>query len=200
MSRFASMLAVLLFALPARADDWKMYKAGDGWTLERRKRDGSNYYEHRAFTSLPIDPMRAADEIWATMKEGDMIALKRRQILRASENEMIVYDQIKTPVVADRDYTIRVRRLVDAAKRKTEFRCEDANELGPPPAAGYVRIPAIRAGWTTEPDGHGGTRLGYYAYSEPGGFVSAWMVRAAQADRSFADMARMIDRLLKLKR
>jgi len=75
------------------------------------------------------------------------------------------------------------------------FECETANERGPAPKSGYVRIPAIHAGWYVEPDGHGGTRLGYFAFSEPGGSVPAWLVRGAQADRSMADVQRMVKRL-----
>ena len=41
----------------------------------------------------------------------------------------------------------------------------------------------------------GGTVLGYFAYSEPGGSVPAFLVRGAQADRSLADVVRMKQRL-----
>jgi hypothetical protein len=120
--------------------------------------------------------------------------LKHRDILRQSENELIIYDQIRAAVVSDRDYVIRVRRIHDPARHRTEFRCESTSE-GPPPARGYVRMPVIRAGWIVEPNGRGGTRLTQYAFSEPGGWVSAWLVRGAQADRSMADVHRMLRRL-----
>ena len=58
-----------------------------------------------------------------------------------------------------------------------------------------MRISVISAGWYVEPDGKGGTRLGYFAFSEPGGSVPAWLVRGAQADRSMADVVRMVKRL-----
>jgi hypothetical protein len=47
----------------------------------------------------------------------------------------------------------------------------------------------------TEPNGDGGTRLTYYAYSDPGGPLPAFLVRGAQADRSLADVVRMKKRL-----
>jgi hypothetical protein len=103
-------------------------------------------------------------------------------------------------VVSDRDYTITVRRIYDPARRRTQFRCETHNQLGPAAAAGYVRIPMIRAGWSVEPDGKGGTRLYYFAYSEPGGLIAAFVARGAQADRSFADVVRMALRLLQQRR
>jgi len=142
---------------------------------------------------VAIDPARAVEEIWAAVRGGDMESLKRRQLLREASDELIIYDQIRTPIVSDRDYTIRVRRITVGAR--TEFRCETANELGPAPARGYVRIWHIVAGWTVDPDGKGGIVLGHFAYSEPGGSVPAFLVRGAQADRSMADVVRMKGRL-----
>jgi hypothetical protein len=175
---------------------WKPHRTREGVTLERRAVPGSSYYEYRVIVEIAVDPVRAADEIWAALQGGDMDSLKRRQILRASGEELIVYDQIRAPVVSDRDYTLRVQRLYDPARRRTQFRCETANELGPPRARGHVRIPVIRAGWMTEPDGRGGTRLTQFAYSDPGGLLPAFLVRGAQADRSLADVLRMRQRLL----
>ncbi|HEX2573163.1 MAG TPA: START domain-containing protein [Polyangia bacterium] len=174
---------------------WKAQATKNGVTLEKREVPGSSYYEYRAVVDVAVDPARAAEELWSAMRGGDMEDLKHRQILRASDHELLIYDQIRTPVVSDRDYTIRIRRVYDPARQRTQFRAETANELGPPPAHGYVRVPMIRAGWMTEPDGHGGTRLTHYAYSEPGGYVAAFLVRGAQADRSLADVLRMIQRL-----
>lgn len=179
------------------SEGWKSYETRDGVTLERRKPDGSRFYEHRAWVDVKIDPARAADEIWAALGGGDMDSLKRRELLSETADEMLIYDQIKTPIVSDRDYTITVRRR--RAGARVSFECETANERGPAPQAGLVRIPLIRAGWIVEADGRGGTRLGYFAYSEPGGSVPAWMVRGAQADRSMADVVRMVKRLTKAR-
>jgi hypothetical protein len=195
------MHALVLFAVTAvsiadvdASGGWSTYATRDGVTVERRKPEGSRFYEHRAVVDLPrVDVTRAAGEIWKALRGGDMDSLKHREILHESADELVIYDQIRTPVVSDRDYTITVRRRSVGAR--VWFECETANERGPTPAAGYVRITMIRAGWYVEPDGRGGTRLGYFAYSEPGGSVPAWLVRGAQADRSVADVVRMAKRL-----
>jgi hypothetical protein len=183
----------------ARAE-WRAAATKGGVTIERRHVSGSPYYEYRVVVTVPLPPARVAEEVWRTMREGDMDSLKRREILGDNGDELIIYDQIRTPVVSDRDYTVRVRRRFDAASGRTLFRCESANELGPPPARGYVRIPIIRAGWMTAPDGKGGTTLTYYAFSEPGGAVPAFLVRGAQQDRSLADVVRILGRLRRLSR
>ncbi|MCA1665762.1 MAG: hypothetical protein LC659_16085 [Myxococcales bacterium] len=189
----ALLLAVHIGDIDAR-DGWATYAARDGITLERRRAEGSRFYEHRAIVDIAgVTPARAADEIWRALRSGDMDSLKHREILSARDDELVIYDQIRTPVVSDRDYTIVVRRRATAGR--VWFECETANERGPAPAKGYARIPTIAAGWYVEPDGSGGTRLGYFAYSEPGGSLPAWLVRGAQADRSMADVVRMVARL-----
>jgi hypothetical protein len=188
------LLAVQFGDVDAR-DGWATWGTRDGVTLERRKPDGSRFYEHRAWVDVAIDPARAADEIWAAVRGGDMESLKRREVLSQSADEVLIYDQIRTPIVSDRDYTVTVRRRRDGAR--VIFECETANERGPALQAGLVRVPVVHAGWVVEPDGHGGTRLGYFAFSEPGGSVPAWMVRSAQAERSMADVVRMVKRLEK---
>lgn len=172
---------------------WSAWTTREGITLERRAVEGSKYYEHRAFVDVPIAPARAVDEIWASVRGGDMDSLKHRDLLHEAPDELVIYDQIRTPVVSDRDYTVVVtrRRLGE----RVEIHCDVANERGPGPQKGYVRIPLVHGGWTVAPDGHGGTRLGYFAFSEPGGALPAFVVRRAQAERSLADVARMVKRL-----
>jgi len=187
------LLAVQFGDVDAR-DGWSTYATKDGVTLERRKPEGLRFYEHRARVDLPsVAPARAAAEIWRSMKTGDMDSLKHREILSDKPDELVLYDQIRTPVVSDRDYTVVVRRYTVGAR--TIFECRTANERGPAPARGYVRIPLIDAGWYVEPDGRGGTRLGYFAYSEPGGSVPAFLVRGAEQDRAMRDVIRMAKRL-----
>ena len=194
MRLVAVLLLLVQFGDVDARDGWTPYATRDGVTLERRKAEGSRFYEHRAVVDVAIDPARAANEIWQALRGGDMDSLKHREILAATPDELVIYDQIRTPVVSDRDYTIVVRRRRGAGA-KVSFECETANERGPAPQKGYVRIPLIRAGWTVDADGKGGTRLGYFAYSEPGGSVPAFLVRGAQADRSMADVVRMVRRL-----
>ncbi|MDB4968883.1 MAG: Collagenase [Myxococcales bacterium] len=194
MRTFAILLAAAVqFGDLDAHDGWATQATRDGVTLEWRAVAGSKFHEYRSFVDVAIDPARAVTEIWAALRGGDMDSLKHRDLLRDTPDELVIYDQIRTPIVSDRDYTITMRRISNGAR--TEFRCETTNEKGPPPARGYVRIPRISAGWQVEPNGKGGTRLGYFAFSEPGGSVPAFLVRGAQADRSLADVVRMKQRL-----
>ena len=169
---------------------WKVHATKEGVTLERRAVAGSSYYEYRAVLDVAADPEQVAKLIWQGFRSGDMETLKRREMLRDTENELLIYDQIKTPIVQDRDYVIEVKRIYRPDSRRTEFRCATVTGVGPAPAPGHVRIPIIRAGWMVEPSGSG-ARITYYAYSEPGGYITALIARGAQGDRSMADVLRM---------
>lgn len=180
--------------------DWKPQSTKEGITLERRAVPGSKFYEYRAVVAIAVEPELAAEDIWRALRGSDMETLKRRDILRESPDELLIYDQIRTPIVNDRDYVITVKREHDATARRTRFRCATVSGVGPPAAPKHVRIPIIRAGWMVEPGAHGGTQLTYYAYSEPGGLITAFLARGAQADRSMADVVHMTRRLRKLAR
>jgi hypothetical protein len=176
---------------------WKQFRKVGAVTLWRRPVAGTSYYELRGQVDVPVAPEIAAAEVWASITEGDMATLKRREVLRKRDNELLIYDQINTPVVSDRDYTILIRRIVDG--NRIQFRCITVDGIGPPPQKGFVRVPIIRAGWMVEPDGHGGSRIWYFSYSEAGGNITALIARGAQQDRAEADVTRIRDRILKRK-
>jgi hypothetical protein len=171
---------------------WSSKKSKDGVTLEQRNVSGSSFREYRAMVDVPVDPAFAAAEVWSALENGDMEDLKRREILERKPDSLLIHDEIHTAVVSDRDYVIEVTRRRQGGR--TEFRCATV-AAGPAPQKGFVRVPIVRAGWITEPSSGGGTRLIHYAYSEPGGSVPAFLVRGAQADRSLADVLRMVKRL-----
>src|SRR5262249_9102990 len=122
-----TLLAVQLGDIDAK-DGWKAWGTKEGVTLERRAVDGSKYYEHRAFVDVAVAPARVVDEIWASMRAGDMDSLKHRDILSERADELVIYDQIRTPVVSDRDYTVVITRR--RVGERVEFRCETDNGRG----------------------------------------------------------------------
>src|SRR5262249_38996204 len=98
---------------------WRTDATKDGPVRERRRVAGSPFYEYRAVVGVQLDPSLVADEIWRSFHEGDQENLRRRDVLRESSDELLVYDQIHTPVVSDRDYTMMVKRVFDPARKRT---------------------------------------------------------------------------------
>ena len=174
---------------------WQPYKAKHGIAVERRAVPGSRFFEYRASISAPAAPEAILDHMWHFVGEGKSPIIKKRQVLKQEPTEMIMYDQVKTPVVSDRDYTLRVRRVTDPSSHRCQMIFETVNQLGPPVDPKYVRIPAIRGRWLIEPDDKGGSRLTYQSFSEPGGSIPAFLIHGAQFDQIVHDVEGLLQRL-----
>jgi hypothetical protein len=177
-------------------EPWQKYKVKHGVSVDRRPVAGSHFFEYRASTSIPMAPAVLIDNMWNTVITHAGPVVKKRQVLKRSESEILFYDQIAAPVVSDRDYTLRMRKI---ALGNNHFRMtfETANEQGPPPDPKYVRIPAIRGQWDLEPDPSvpGGTRATYQSYSEPGGSVPTFVIHGAQVDQMVRNIEALSTRI-----
>ena len=132
---------------PAQAQSgWQAYKAKQGISVERRPVAGSKFFEYRAMVSATVAPEKIIDQLWRFVTTATAPVLKKRQVIKQEASEIVIYDQIKTPVVSDRDYTLLVRKVADPGSHRYRMTFETANHLGPPVDPKYVRIPAIRGG------------------------------------------------------
>jgi hypothetical protein len=189
---------LLLLSAAAHADEpWKPINVKDTVTYEKRAVPGSSYYEYRASFTVTAQPPAVVEAMWQAVTGATPPTVKKREVLKRSANEMLIYDQLHARVVSDRDVTLRLQR-VPAPDGGGEIRFDTANELGPPPAAGFVRLPVVRGAWTAKAVPGGGTALTYVCYSEPGGSVPAFMVRGGQQDKIVEAVERMLGTLRKL--
>jgi len=176
----------------AHADEgWSQAGAKNGVTYEKRAVNGSKFLEYRATTQVSVAPDQALQAIWKVITEMPPASNKRR-VIKRSDDEVVVYDQINTPIVSDRDVTIRMYKVV--RPDGFEMRFESNESLGPPPDPKRVRIPMVRGLWSLVA-AQGGTRLTYVCYSEPGGSIPAWMVRGPQRDHVTIDVERILSHL-----
>lgn len=175
---------MLLVLLALTATEWKVYKTfDDGVTLETRRHDGQRFDELRVSGQVKMTPKDIADSVWRMRKEGwDFRVHKQRIFLRDTPTDRLIYSQILTPIVTDRDYTVHQYRLNDAATGVYQILFEAANDQGPPPAKGHVRVELIRGGWTFEPDGEGGTNVSYFFQNDPAGSLPPFLVRGELRD------------------
>jgi hypothetical protein len=193
-----SAAAFVLFAIcaaPAGADEpWKSYAVKDGVTFEKRPHPGSSFYDYRATTVVAFPPQTVLDAIWSGITQSLPSTVKKREVLAHTDSEFVVYDQIKAPVVSDRDVTIRIRKVQRPDGGALEVHFDSTTDVGPPAAPGHVRIPVVRGQWTIMA-APGGSLLTYSCYSEPGGSIPAFMARGAQQDQVPLDVGRILDRL-----
>ncbi len=191
-----------LSAAAAHADEpWVQVARADreGVTLDRRAIPGSKYYEYRAQAVTPASPEAVLRAIWDGVRGQLPPSVKQRTMISTSASELVFYDQLKTKVISDRDFTIRMTQEHEPQSGIIRVPFGTMNHLGPPPAPGYVRVPTIRGNWiiTPEPVAAGEppkTRLTYLCYSEPGGSIPAFMVRGAQQEQVLVDMHRALVR------
>lgn len=194
MRPFTLLLGLLALAVPARADEqWKSVSDKDGIRVEKRGVAGSKFPEVRAAGHSTLPPGRLAAAIWANRADGKFTRKSRRlrQVISETDTVRVVYEQIRTPLVSDRDFTARLVRSTDA---KGVFHVEFTTvDEGPPPNPKLVRLPRVHGSWSVTPAADGGCDVVYIVYSEPGGSIPAWMVRGAQIDTAGDVVVEVID-------
>jgi hypothetical protein len=152
--------------------------------VELRKVPGSKFDEVRVSTTSGSSLASLCDAVWGKGLSGKKPegAFKKRVVLKETEHERWTYEQIRVPVVADRDYVIRVKRVHDAPSGQCEVAFDTQEDPRYPPDADHVRIPSIRGTWKLVPNASGKVDISYVVYSDPGGSVPALLARGGQRD------------------
>ncbi len=186
-------LAVLMLVggVAVAEEAWEVTSSKNGVTVSKRKVSGSKYYEYQLIANAPAPPAVFQDKLWKGLLDDAPPTVEKRQVIRKSENELVVYDHIHAKVVSDREVVLRLLRWTENGSYFMTF--DTANELGPPPDGKRVRLPSVHGRWTITPDGSG-SHLVYQCYSEPGGTVPAFLVRGAQQDQITTDLKRALAR------
>lgn len=183
--------ALLLLVAAARAESpWQPLFTKNGVAYDKRAVPGSKFPEYRAVFTVPRPPEAAIDAVWMLWKEGSIDHAGSREYLRRTDEEIVVHDRITTPVVNDREVTLRLVKM----KAPLGLRFESRSDLAPPPTPGHVQLPVVRGQWVMDvvPEG---TRLTFTCYSEPGGSVPALFVRGALQSQFVRDVERVRNQL-----
>ncbi len=187
----------VLEVVASSREPWQQHKVKRGISVERRPVKGSPFFEYRASIAIPMAPAELIEDMWRTVADRPGPLVKKRQVLRKGDTEIVFYDQIQPPVVSDRNYTMRLRKVA-LGQDRFQMIFETANELGPGPDPKHVRIPAIRGFWNLVPDpsGPGSALVTYQSFSEPGGAVPAFMIHGAQVDQTVKSVEVLKARIL----
>ena len=194
----ASFLVMCLGLAPiaTRADEgWQRVTVRDGVTVDRRPVPGSKIYETRATASTKVAPAQLFRVLWDRRAYKEFVPyVKHEDILAETATELLVYDQVRVPLVADRDYVVRIRGVVDPSTQVhlIEFFSDDS--AGPPQAKDHIRVRNIRGGWELRPSASGGTDITYWMHSDPGGSIPAWIVNLVQKREVPKYIRLMLDR------
>ena len=176
--------ALTLLLVLSQTPGWREDRTVDGMKVELRAVAGSKFEEVRVSTTSSSSLGALCDAVWGKglsnkKPEGEF---KKRVVIKETEDERWTYEQIRVPVVADRDYVIHVQRLSDAPSGRCEIAFETREDPRFPPTADHVRIPAIRGKWRLVPNPAGRVDVSYVVYSDPGGSVPSLLARGGQRD------------------
>lgn len=106
--------------------------------------------------------------------------LKENKILDRGADSLVVYQRLGLPIIDDRDYTLQI--TWGAEDPILWMRFAVANERGPAPVSGVVRVTGHEGGWRLEPEGGKGTHAVYRFYFDAGGSVPSWLGKGPAKD------------------
>jgi hypothetical protein len=100
--------------------------------------------------------------------------VRQSRVLTRGERSLDVYQRLDLPLIDDRDFTLRVSWGEDGAARWLRFAI--ANERGPQPIPGVVRVRVNQGSWYLAPIGDGrATRAMYQFHLDLAGSIPAWL-------------------------
>lgn len=174
-----------VWAVPALADstpEWRADGVSDGLWVQRREVRGSSYDEFRVIAARTLNLSRLCDVIFAKGGVQSNVHFKKRELLRETDTERWMYEQIAVPWVSDRDYVMHTKLEVPASSGRCEVSFATENDPSRPPVRGFVRIPAIRGHWAAAPLADGRLWIAYEVFSDPGGGIPGFLARGGQRD------------------
>lgn len=179
-----SMGAVVLSLAPAAwAAGWVREGVEDGITIYNREKEGSDIKEVKAigyFDAPPWVVKNVIDDVGNYRKF--MPYTEKSTIIKREKNAVVTYQYLDTPIVSDRDYTIRIREKSFKKPDGTvvyKMAWSPANHLGPKPGDA-VRVTINDGYWQLEPEKNGKrTKATYYLYTDPGGSIPTFMKNKA---------------------
>lgn len=185
MSRASFAAAALLAAVGEAAaatfaSGWSPALDSGGVHVETRSQPGSPVAEVRASIVVAAPPER----VFAVITDADRFpefmpyVEEARTVARIDRNRWYVYQRLSPPLANDRDYTLLQESEADPQSGRYTLRWSIANDHGPPPVDGVVRVELCTGSYELERV-EGGTRLTYRLLTDPGGSLPAWLAEIA---------------------
>lgn len=190
MLRSVAFIFVALSSMPVLAAESKWEEAAtadiDGHKLvvSARSKDGSEVKEVRGLGVIDAPPWVVKNVIDDVARYKEFMPYTVESLILSTHDGYVVsYQRLDTPVVDDRDYTIKIydESREDADGRVIwKNRWSEANKLGPPVKAGVARVGVNEGYWILEDkDGGARTKVTYYVYTSPGGSIPTFLVNMA---------------------
>ncbi len=167
-----------------QADAWKLVATRQGIEIYNRVREGARVKEIRAVGVLDAPPWVCKNVVDDIERFDEFMPYTAEStVLEETDEGVLHYERVVAPLVSDRDYTLISR---DDSRQEADGRVvyqrnwTAANERGPEPKRGVVRVAQVEGFWRFEPiDAGRRSRVTYYVFTDPGGRLPAFVVEAA---------------------
>ncbi len=173
-----AVFALLVASSSFAAEGWKEESNAKGVVIQSRLRPGSALKEFRALGAIEATP----DHVFSVIDDAEsyerfMPYVAEARVLKREKNSAVLYQRLSLPLVSDRDYTIVSKHEISPGPDGQIHRVhwEAANNLGPVPKSGVVRVNLCEGGWLLEPNGANSTRATYSIYTDSGGVIPAFI-------------------------
>lgn len=151
---------------------WTPEANTNGIVIHSRIRPGSSFKEFRGTGVIDAPPAA----VFAVLDDSEayprfMPYTAQCRVLKREKDTVVAYQRLELPLISDRDYTLRSENAKWLGPDGPIFRIrwEPANELGPAPLPGVLRVNVCEGGWLLEPQGGSATRATYTIYTDSGG-------------------------------
>lgn len=176
------------FLMAVTADGgWELAR-DDGRNVIERRRQSDGLMELRASTTTDLAPATVATAFW-NRRVASVKAIKKYEIISQTDVEKVLYQQVKMPIVKDRDWTVRITRYADPANELYQFFSRCDSSAGPAENDDHVRVMRCHSEVTIEGIEGGRTRVSYITFADPAGKIPHWIVNmlAPKAAAAFLD-------------
>jgi hypothetical protein len=165
-------------------DQWKLASESGGVTIYSRPRAGSSLKEFKAVGLIDAP----TPVVWNVTSDHDayttfMPYTVECRVLKREQQSFFLYQRLSPGFVRDRDYTLHVFEQTWRTNGGTAYstRWEVANQAGPPPRKGVLRVERCDGSWIIEPESSNKTRATYLIFTDTGGILPAWVANAASS-------------------
>ena len=185
MRNVAFSIVLILSCSPAIAaepqatpGEWKLISTSEQVALYRRTIPGPGHYETKAIGEIaaPSTVVHAViDDVESYTKFMPYTAEAR--VIKRDGDTLLGYQRLSTPMISDRDYTLRVRTTEKNVEGGITYitRWETDNASGPTERPGIVRVKICDGGWLLEPAGPAATHATYSIYTDSGGAIPGFI-------------------------
>ena len=142
------------------------------------------------------------DKVWAALAALDqyqalMPYMRESRVVKRSATHRWQYCRTDTPVVSDRDYTLRFTMTKGDHSKPWVIHFTQDNAAGPATIPGVVRLSIVTGSWELKSvQGGRATQATYRLKTNPGGAVPLWLAHLGNK-RAIPDIIRAVRKRLK---